>query len=94
MINYYNDATIVYNCNQYSYKQINDIAEDIIKNRHIKNLPINRSKESYAAEIKVHKFLFKLGIEKERTINADLEEDISSFREALYMILNFLLGGD
>ena len=74
-----------------SYKlndlEIELVVDEIITDRKRKNLPVTRTRESYIAEIKAHNRLYKLGVQKDRTKDADLEENINVFRNLAYKFL-------
>ena len=74
-----------------SYKlndlEVEIVVDDIIKDRIEKNLPVTSTRDSYIAEVKAHNRLYKLGVQRERTKDADLEENINVFRNLAYKFL-------
>ena len=74
-----------------SYKlndlEVEIVVDDIIKDRIEKKLPVTRTRDSYIAEVKAHNRLYKLGVQRERTKDADLEENINVFRNLAYKFL-------
>lgn len=67
---------------------IRKVAVEIATTRMIKHLPQTRTEKSYMNEIKAHNRLYKLGLFKNHTKDADLEEPISKFKEIIYAILS------
>lgn len=68
-------------------KEIKEIVENIINERKKKGLKVTRSKESYIREIKAHNRLYKLGLFKSHTKDTDLEENITSSKEKIFMLI-------
>jgi len=81
------NCTIVYDCYQYDYISINIIGEIIAITRKENNLLVTRTNTSYANEIRAHKRLYKLGLFKSHTKDADLEENIKWYKELFYNII-------
>ena len=61
----------------------------IIEKRKELGLPVTRTESSYVSEWKSHNRLYKLGVQRSRTKDVDLEEDIDSTKNLLYSIIGF-----
>lgn len=85
-IKYFKHCTVVYDCYKLSNKEINNIVEEIVKQRKEKKLLLTRTEKSYASEIKTHKRVYLLGYKREHSKDADLEENICKSKEILYKI--------
>lgn len=88
-IEYSQNSTKIYDGYKYSNSEIDKAVDEIIKTRKELGLPVTRSKSSYVSEWKSHNRLYKLGIEKGRTKDVDLEEDIKPVRNFLYSLFGF-----
>ena len=86
-IAYYTDNTKVFDGYKYNNSQIEEAVEMIIQTRKEMGLPVTRTEASYINEWKAHNRLYKLGIQRNRTKDVDLEEDINKTRNFLYAIL-------
>jgi aryl-phospho-beta-D-glucosidase BglC (GH1 family) len=88
-IDYTQNNTKIYDGYKYSNSEIDKAVDEIIKTRKELGLPVTRSKSSYVSEWKSHNRLYKLGFEKNRTKDVDLEEDIKPVRNFLYSLFGF-----
>jgi ABC-type siderophore export system fused ATPase/permease subunit len=88
-VEYTKNNTKVYDSYKYSNKEIEQAVQTIIDTRKELGLPVTRTKQSYISEWKSHNRLYKLGIQRHRTKDVDLEEEINSIRNFLYLILGF-----
>lgn len=86
-IEYHKSYTTVYNCYEYNYTAINIIGKIIYRTRKERKLQVTRTDKSYANEIRAHKRLYKLGLFRARTSDADLEENIKWYKELFYNII-------
>lgn len=59
----------------------------MIRERHIRKLPVTRSFDSYVREWKAHNNLYKLGLFKSHTKDVDMEEPIKWYYELIYWII-------
>ena len=85
-IKYFKHCTVVYDCYKLSNKEINDISKEIVKQRKDRKLLLTRTAKSYMSEIKAHKRAYLLGIKKDHSKDADLEENMCKSKEILYKI--------
>lgn len=85
-IEYYEKYTKVYDGYKYTNSEIKQAVKLIIEKRKELGLPVTRTESSYVNEWITHNRLYKLGIEKNRTRDVDLEENIDSIRNFLYSI--------
>lgn len=81
---YTDDNTKVVWCYVLSNDEIDKISHSIEHNRKRNGLLCTRTPRSYAREIKGHKRLYRIGIFKNHTIDADLSEHISCFEELIW----------
>ena len=81
--------TKVYDSYKYSNSEIEQAVEEIMRKRKELGLPVTRTKSSYISEWKSHNRLYKLGIQRSRTKDVDLEEEIDQTRNFLYSIFGF-----
>ena len=88
-VDYRETYTKVYDSHVYTNDEIEQAVDEIIKTRKELGLPVTRTKSSYVSEWKSHNRLYKLGIQRSRTKDVDLEEEINSTRNFLYSILGF-----
>ena len=88
-IEYFEKNTKVYDGYKYTNNEIKQAVKIIIQKRKELGLPVTRSESSYINEWKSHNRLYKLNIQKNRTKDVDLEEEINSVRNFLYSILGF-----
>lgn len=85
-VDYRETYTKVYDSHAYTNYEIEQAVDEIIKTRKELGLPVTRTKNSYVSEWKSHNRLYKLGIQRSRTKDVDLEEEIDSTRNFLYSI--------
>lgn len=85
-IKYFKQCTVVYDCYKLSNKKINNISKEIVKQRKERKLLLTRTEKSYACEIKAHKRAYLLGIKRDHSKDADLEENMCKSKEILYKI--------
>lgn len=88
-VDYRDTYTKVYDSYKYSNEEIEQAVEEIMKKRKELGLPVTRTKSSYISEWKSHNRLYKLGVQRSRTKDVDLEEEINSTRNFLYSIFGF-----
>ena len=88
-IDYTQNNTKIHDGYKYGNSEIDKAVDEIIKTRKELGLPVTRSKSSYVSEWKSHNRLYKLGIEKSRTKDVDLEENIKPVRNFLYSLFGF-----
>ena len=88
-IEYHETYTKVYDSYKYSNSEIEHIVDYIIEQRQLLGLPVTRTRESYINEWKTHNRLYKIGYQRNRTKDVDLEEEIDSTRNFLYSIFGF-----
>lgn len=86
-IKYSDENTTIVNSYLLKDDELNDIALSLMQEREKRGLEVTRSLQSYKAEIKVHNILYYLGIAPNRTKSADLEENISEFKEIAYILI-------
>ena len=79
--------TIVLDCYKYTNKEIKELGKEIVRKRTLQGLSVTRTANSYSSEIKAHKRLYKLGIMKKHTEDADLEENLDTILKIFYFIL-------
>lgn len=88
-IDYRENNTKIYNSYELSNIGISAIVDSIIHVRkNVKRIKVTRTKQSYINEIKAHNRLYKLGLFRNHTRDADLEEPIEKWKEILYAILS------
>lgn len=88
-VEYSEKVTKVYDSYTYTDKEITEAVSEIMKTRKEMGLPVTRNATSYISEWKSHNRLYKLGIQRNRTKDVDLEEDIEPTRNFLYSIFGF-----
>lgn len=88
-IEYHEGYTKVYDGYLYTNAEIEKAVKTIIEKRKELDLPVTRNESSYVSEWKSHNRLYKLGIQRSRTKDVDLEEDIDSTKNFLYSIIGF-----
>lgn len=88
-IDYRETYTKVYDSYKYSNEEIEQAVEEIMQKRKEWGFPVTRTKSSYISEWKSHNRLYKLGIQRSRTKDVDLEEEINPTRNFLYSIFGF-----
>ena len=81
--------TKVYDSYKYSNEEIEQAVEEIMQKRKELGLSVTRTKSSYISEWKSHNRLYRLGIQRSRTKDVDLEEEIDQTRNFLYSIFGF-----
>lgn len=86
-IEFSQNNTKIYDSYLYNPYEINEIVGYIMEKRRDYGFILTRSKKSYICEINVHNRLYKLGIKKDHTKDADLEEPINPILEKIYFIL-------
>ena len=85
-VEYSEKVTKVYDSYTYSDSEIRQAVKEIIEKRKELGLPVTRSESSYISEWKSHNRLYKIGYQRSRTKDVDLEEEIDSTRNFLYSI--------
>ena len=85
-VEYTEKVTKVYDSYTYSDSEIRQAVKEIIGKRKELGLPVTRSESSYISEWKSHNRLYKIGYQRSRTKDVDLEEEIDSTRNFLYSI--------
>ena len=85
-VEYSEKVTKVYDSYTYSDSEIKQAVKEIIEKRKELELPVTRSESSYVSEWKSHNRLYKIGYQRSRTKDVDLEEEIDSTRNFLYSI--------
>lgn len=88
-VDYRETYTKVYNSYKYSNEEIEQAVEEIMQKRKELGLSVTRTKSSYISEWKSHNRLYRLGIQRSRTKDVDLEEEIDQTRNFLYSIFGF-----
>lgn len=88
-VDYRETYTKVYDSYKYSNGEIEQAVEEIMQKRKELGLPVTRTKSSYISEWKSHNRLYRLGIQRSRTKDVDLEEEIDQTRNFLYSIFGF-----
>lgn len=86
-ITYTKTCTKIYDSYLIPNKELNKVVYKIIKERKTKGLPVTREVKSYVREIKAHNRLYKLGLFKSHTKDTDLEENITSSKEKIFMLI-------
>ena len=85
-VEYSEKVTKVYDSYTYSDSEIKQAVKEIIEKRKELGLPVTRSESSYVSEWKTHNRLYKIGYQRSRTKDVDLEEEIDSTHNFLYSI--------
>ena len=85
-VEYSEKVTKVYDGYIYSDSEIKQAVKEIVEKRKELGLPVTRSESSYISEWKTHSRLYKIGYQRSRTKDVDLEEEIDSTRNFLYSI--------
>ena len=85
-VEYSEKVTKVYDSYTYSDSGIRQAVKEIIEKRKELGLPVTRSESSYISEWKSHNRLYKIGYQRSRTKDVDLEEEIDSTHNFLYSI--------
>ena len=85
-VEYSEKVTKFYDSYTYSDSEIKQAVKEIIEKRKELELPVTRSESSYVSEWKSHNILYKIGYQRSRTKDVDLEEEIDSTRNFLYSI--------
>lgn len=88
-VDYRETYTKVYNSYKYSNEEIEQAVEEIMQKRKELGLSVTRTKSSYISEWKSHNRLYRLGVQRSRTKDVDLEEEIDQTRNFLYSIFGF-----
>lgn len=88
-VDYRETYTKVYDSYKYSNEEIEQAVEEIMQKRKELGLPVTRTKSSYISEWKSHNRLYRLGVQRSRTKDVDLEEEIDQTRNFLYSIFGF-----
>ena len=88
-VDYRETYTKVYDSYKYSNEEIEPAVEEIMQKRKELGLSVTRTKSSYISEWKSHNRLYGLGIQRSRTKDVDLEEEIDQTRNFLYSIFGF-----
>ena len=71
----------------YQYTDYNLNVMTIIRERHLRSLPVTRSFESYVREWRGHNRLYKLHLFRSHTKDVDLDENMSMFWELVWLII-------
>ena len=85
-VEYSEKVTKVYDSYTYSDSEIRQAVKEIIEKRKELGLPVTRSESSYVSEWKSHNRLYKIGYQRSRTKDVDLEEEINKTRDFLYSL--------
>lgn len=85
-VEYSEKVTKVYDSYTYTDKEIADAVNEIMKTRREMGLPVTRNATSYISEWKSHNRLYKIGYQRSRTKDVDLEEEIDKMRDFLYSL--------
>ena len=85
-VEYSEKVTKVYDGYIYSDSEIKQAVKEIVEKRKELGLPVTRSESSYISEWKTHSRLYKIGYQRSRTKDVDLEEEIDSTHNFLYSI--------
>lgn len=85
-VEYGEKVTKVYDSYTYSDSEIKQAVKEIIEKRKELGLSVTRSESSYISEWKSHNRLYKIGYQRSRTKDVDLEEEIDSTHNFLYSI--------
>lgn len=88
-VDYRETYTKVYDSYKYSNEEIEQAVEEIMQKRKELGLSVTRTKSSYISEWKSHNRLYRLGVQRSRTKDVDLEEEIEQTRNFLYSIFGF-----
>ena len=88
-VDYRETYTKVYDSYKYSNEEIEQAVEEIMQKRKELGLSVTRTKSSYISEWKSHNRLYRLGVQRSRTKDVDLEEEIDQTRNFLYTIFGF-----
>ncbi len=88
-VEYHDGYTKVYDGYKYTDSEIKQAVKEIIQKRKELGLRVTRSESSYVSEWKSHNRLYKLSIQRSRTKDVDLEEEIAPVRNLLYSIFGF-----
>lgn len=88
-VDYRETYTKVYDSYKYSNEEIEQAVEEIMQKRKELGLSVTRTKSSYISEWKSHNRLYRLGVQRSRTKDVDLEEEIDQTRNFLYSIFGF-----
>lgn len=88
-VDYRETYTKIYDSYKYSNEEIEQAVEEIMQKRKELGLSVTRTKSSYISEWKSHNRLYRLGIQRSRTKDVDLEEEIDQTRNFLYSIFGF-----
>ena len=88
-VDYRETYTKVYDSYKYSNEEIEQAVEEIMQKRKELGLPVTRTKSSYISEWKSHNRLYRLGVQRSRTKDVDLVEEIDQTRNFLYSIFGF-----
>lgn len=84
---YTDSNTKVVLCYVLSNDEIDKISKNIEQNRKRNGFLCTRTAKSYAREIKGHKRLYRVGILRNHTIDADLSEHISCLEELIWKMI-------
>ena len=88
-VDYRETYTKVYDSYKYSNEEIEQAVEEIMQKRKELGLSVTRTKSSYISEWKSHNRLYRLGVQRSRTKDVDLEEEIDQTQNFLYSIFGF-----
>ena len=87
IIHYSENNTQVVDGYKYSKQEIENIVDEIIAHRKELGLKVTRTRSSYINEFVTHNRLYKLGYQRSRTKDVDLEENIKPIYQSLYNLL-------
>ena len=85
-VEFHERYTKVYDSYKYTNSEIEQAVYVIIERRKELGLPVTRSAQSYISEWKSHNRLYKIGYQRSRTKDVDLEEEIDKTRDFLYSL--------
>ena len=87
-ITYSHDNTHIQDSYQIKLRKSMENEVEFIKQaRKIRKYPVTRTTNSYVREWKGHNRLYRMGLFKSHTKDCDLEENISLFKELIWMVL-------
>ena len=84
-VKFTNECTTIYDC--YKVKDIKNFMLYVMKKRQELGYKLNRSIDSYTKELKAHIRLYKLGIARSHTRDADLEENLTKDKGFIWQII-------
>jgi hypothetical protein len=84
-VKFTNECTTIYEC--YKVKKVKEFVMYVMNKRYELGYKLNRSIDSYIKELKAHIRLYKLGIARSHTIDADLEENLTKDKGFIWQII-------